>query len=65
MEKLQQYDFKVIHHKDLSHKNADGLSRRLCAEINCQYCARVELKDTSKKENTIARIILWEENSEN
>jgi len=30
LERLQQYDFDVVHRKVLSHKNADGLSKRLC-----------------------------------
>lgn len=30
LERLQEYDFIVIHRKGESHKNADGLSRHLC-----------------------------------
>jgi len=64
MERLQQYDFEMIYRKGISHKNADGLSRRLCANNSCQYCARVKVKKPSNLE-TIARITLFEENLEN
>jgi len=49
LERLQQFDFEVIHRKGLSHKNADGLSRRICEAENCQYCVRMEKKDALKQ----------------
>jgi len=64
LERLQQFDFDVIHRKGLSHKNADGLSRQLCETENCQYCIRVERKSVSKQEEIIARVTLEEENLE-
>jgi len=54
---LQQYEFEIIHRKGHLHQNADGLSRRPCSELGCAYCAKVELK-----ENSVARIILRENN---
>jgi len=54
LERLQQYDFD-IYRKGLSHKNADGLSKRLCETENCQYCVRVERKIVSKQKEIIAR----------
>ncbi|KAG5318834.1 POL5 protein, partial [Pseudoatta argentina] len=45
-----QYDFEVIHRRDLLHKNADGLSRRPCTH-QCRYCANVELKEATKQES--------------
>lgn len=30
MERLQQYEFEIVHRKENAHKNTDGLSRRLC-----------------------------------
>jgi len=64
LERLQQYDFDVVHRKGLSHKNADGLSRRLCETENCQYCERVERKSVSKQEEIVACVTLEEENLE-
>lgn len=43
MERLQQYEFEVIHRKGRLHQNADGLSRRPCAESECNYCNKTEL----------------------
>lgn len=58
LERLQQYDFIITHRKGLSHKNADGLSRRPCIEVDCRYCSKVEILEESKKEKKIARITL-------
>ncbi|XP_036146013.1 uncharacterized protein LOC118646668 [Monomorium pharaonis] len=60
LEKLQQYEFEVHHRKGLIHKNADGLSRRLCKTNGYGYCSRVEEKNAREKEITIARISLSE-----
>lgn len=53
LERIQQYDFEVIHRKGKSHGNADGLSRRPCKESNCNYCSKVEFKE----EKFVGRII--------
>ncbi|TGZ48591.1 hypothetical protein DBV15_11889, partial [Temnothorax longispinosus] len=58
LERLQQFEFSVVHRKGFSHKNADGLSRRLCEMENCQYCAKVERKSSQGQEKTVARISL-------
>jgi len=58
LERLQQFDFDVIHRKGLSHKNADGLSRRMCEIEDCHYCAKVERKSVLKQEEIIAGITL-------
>lgn len=34
LERLQQYEFEIIHRKGQLHQNADGLSRRPCAELD-------------------------------
>jgi len=39
------------------HSNADGLSRRPCAENNCNYCSKQE----SREREIIGRIILKSE----
>lgn len=49
LERLQEYEFEVQHRKGESHKNADGLSRRLCETLGCEYCAREE--HSQKREN--------------
>lgn len=59
LERLQQFEFEIIHRKGRLYQNADGLSRRSCAEKDCAYCAKVEFK-----ENSVARIVLEEENLE-
>lgn len=58
LERLQQYEFEIIHRKGRLHQNA-RLSRRPCSELGCAYCAKVELK-----ENSVARIILVEDSLE-
>lgn len=63
LERLQQYEFEVIHRKGQSHKNADGLSRRHCEVKGCEYCHKVEEKYQS--EDSIARIVLQGESLEN
>jgi len=64
LERLQQFDFEVIHRKGLSHKNADGLSRRMCETENCQYCVKVEKKDALVQKEIVARVTLEEEDLE-
>lgn len=58
MERLQQYEFEIVHRKGRLHQNA-RLSRRLCSELGCAYYARMELK-----EKAIARIIVGQDNFE-
>lgn len=62
LERLQQYEFEVVHRRGLSHGNADGLSRRHCEIDNCRYCAKIEEKCSEKKERSVARITLEAEN---
>lgn len=64
LERLQEFDFEVQHRKGESHKNADGLSRRLCETFGCEYCTRVEERSYSKIEKTVARLVLQGENLE-
>jgi len=40
LERLQQYDFEIIHRKGELHRNADGLSSP-CLDNSCNYCAKV------------------------
>jgi len=54
LEQIQQYDFEIVHRKGKLHSNADGLSRRPCAENNCSYCNKQE----SREKEIIGRIIL-------
>ena len=42
---LSQYDFEIEHRPGTAHKNADGLSRRPCAD--CRFCERQESKESS------------------
>ncbi|KAJ8953410.1 hypothetical protein NQ318_023527, partial [Aromia moschata] len=47
MERLQQYNFKIMHRSGKTHGNADTLSRRLCLEQKCRYCQKIETKESS------------------
>ena len=44
LERLQAYDYTIIHRPGKEHSNADGLSRRPCAD-ECRYCQRQEERD--------------------
>jgi len=44
LEKLQEFDFEILHRKGITHRNADGLSRRECEESGCLFCMKVEGK---------------------
>ncbi|XP_071580822.1 uncharacterized protein [Temnothorax nylanderi] len=58
LERLQQYEFEIIHRKGLIHKNADGLSRRQCESFGCEYCVKVERRQMEESRKSVARIIL-------
>jgi hypothetical protein len=45
LQKLQEYQFKVVHCAGKSHMNADVLSRRPCYESECKFCSNLEEKD--------------------
>ncbi|KAJ8955269.1 hypothetical protein NQ318_000297, partial [Aromia moschata] len=47
MERLQQYNFKIMHRSGKTHGNADTLSRRPCLEQKCRYCQKIETKESS------------------
>ena len=52
LERLQQYDFIIVHRPGQQHKNADALSRRPCQPGNCSYCQRAELRVSEVTERT-------------
>ena len=45
LQKLQEYQFEVVHRAGKSHMNADALSRRPCYESECKFCSNLEEKD--------------------
>ena len=47
LQKLQEYQFEVVHRAGKSHMNADALSRRSCYESECKVCSNLEKKDAS------------------
>jgi len=59
--RLQRFQFEIIYRKGLTHKNADGLSRRQCESSGCKYCCKVEQKDIQAHSVT-AQIIIPEKN---
>ena len=42
LQKLQQYDFDVIHRAGKKHQNADALSRRPCLPSGCRFCQKLD-----------------------
>ncbi|KAJ8015006.1 hypothetical protein DPEC_G00021660 [Dallia pectoralis] len=51
IERLQEYNFTILHRKGEAHTNADGLSRRPCP-TECSHCSRAEDRDhEAVKEN--------------
>ncbi|KAF7384577.1 hypothetical protein HZH68_014189 [Vespula germanica] len=40
LERFQRYEFEVDHRGGKSHRNADGLFRRLCEGKRCSYSAK-------------------------
>jgi len=61
LERLQQYEFEIVHRKGQVHRNADGLSRRHCESENCAYCAKVERNFEERTRKFVARVILFGE----
>lgn len=59
MERLQKFEFEVIHKKGQYYENADRLSRRLCDTFGCEYYAKIEKK--SAEEKMVACIVLANE----
>lgn len=53
LERIQQYNFEIIHRKGKLHGNADGLSTCPCAETNCNYCNKIN----SRKEELVGRMV--------
>ena len=49
IQKLQEYDFDVIHRRGTSHQNADALSRWPCFIKQCTYCPRLDNKEKESK----------------
>jgi len=64
LERFQEFEFEIIHRKDQSYRNVDGLSRRLCEAFGCEYCAKIEKKSAEETQKKVARIVLAEENLE-
>ena len=65
MQKLQQYDFEIIHRPGRTNSNTDALSWRPCYSSECVYCERLEEKEVPNDENLmkIARNATTEEKS--
>ena len=47
IERLQHYDFQIMHRAGAQHGNADALSRRPCLASSCKHCAHLEAKEQS------------------
>ena len=65
IQKLQLYDFEIIHRPGRTNSNADALSRRPCYSSECGYCERLKAKEVPNDENSmkIARNATTEEKS--
>lgn len=53
IERLQAYDFEIVHRKGRTHSNADALSRRPCPQ-DCKHCWKTEHKATEIEVNALA-----------
>ncbi len=49
LQKLQEYDFEIVHRTGRSHVNADAWSRRPCYESACKFCSALEGKDNENQ----------------
>ena len=54
LERLQAYDFSVIHRPGKLHGNADALSRRPC-DSACSHCCRAERQDAAAEPAAVNR----------
>lgn len=59
----ERYEFEVVHRRGKSHRNMDGLFRRPCKEMQCNYCAKRET--TEERTNLVGRIVFESEESKN
>ncbi|KAJ8394697.1 hypothetical protein AAFF_G00042970 [Aldrovandia affinis] len=50
LEELQECNFQIKHRAGRHHTNADALSRRPCAELDCRHCHRQEEKSQVEPE---------------
>lgn len=64
VERIQEYDFEIIHRAGKSHINADVLSRRPCVEKGCKYCDKVEAREESPEGKMVASISLGADTSD-
>ena len=53
LQKLQQYEFTVLHRRGRLYGNADTLSRRPCEETGCKYCERREILEATANEHSL------------
>ena len=57
MELLAAYDFTIEFRPDISHKNADSLSRRPCLDQACAHCERFEKRYSDTTPGLVTRNI--------
>ena len=57
LQKLQDYDFKVLHRAGRKHGNAEAMSRRPCPE-DCKHCTRAEANQDHSNECRVQRTTL-------
>ena len=64
LEALQEYDFEIQHRAGRLQSNADALSRRPCAALECHYCLWQEERAESPMVGSHRRLggsgALWE-----
>ena len=58
LQKLQQYDFDVVHRAGKNHQNADALSRCPCLSSGCRFCQKFDEQNaayltTSKEQQDV------------
>ena len=56
LQRLQEYDFEIIHRAGLKHNNADALSRQPCLTNNCQHCDRSEARENQANTESVGTV---------
>ena len=64
LQKLQDYDFKILHRAGRKHGNADAMSRRPCPK-DCKHCTRAEAREGTLNECRVQRTTLTPDEQSN
>ncbi len=57
-QQLQEYHFQILHCKEISHRNADGLSQRPC-KLECKQCRYIKKSDVHIQKLMLMQLTEW------